>query len=360
MGRSGSIIMNDCTGISEKYDLINMTEEVIMKLIIQIPCYNEAETLEIALNDLPRQLEGIDTIEYLIINDGSKDHTVEVAKNWGVHHIVNFKQNKGLAKGFMAGLDEALRQGADIIVNTDADNQYCAEDIAALIAPILEGRADYVIGARPIDQTAHFSFIKKKLQHFGSWVVRKASHTDIPDAPSGFRAMSREAAMRINVINDYTYTLETIVQAGREKIPITSVPVRTNAELRPSRLFSSIFSYVKKSMLTIIRAYIMYKPLKCFTYLASVPMLVGLIYALRFIAYAVMGRGSGHVQSLILGCTLIILGFLTFMIGLMADVLSANRKILEDTQYHARRAEYEAIYARMKEEEDTDREKAEV
>ena len=315
-----------------------------MKLIIQIPCYNEAQTLEIALNELPSRLDGIDEIEYLIIDDGSQDDTVSVAKTWGVHHIVSFKQNKGLAKGFMAGLDEALRQGADIIVNTDADNQYCAEDIGALIKPILSGQADYVIGARPIDETEHFSFIKKKLQHFGSWVVRKASNTDIPDAPSGFRAMTREAAMRMNVVNDYTYTLETIVQAGRERIPITSVPVRTNAELRPSRLFHSIWSYVKKSMLTIIRAYIMYKPLKCFSYFASLPMLVGLVYAARFIVYYANGTGSGHVQSLILGCTLIILGFLTFMIGLMADVISANRKILEDAQYHARRAEYEAIY----------------
>lgn len=327
-----------------------MNEDDLMKLIIQIPCYNEAETLAIALNDLPRQLEGIDEIEYLIINDGSRDDTVRVAKAWGVHHVVSFMQNKGLAKGFMAGLDEALRQGADIIVNTDADNQYCADDIAALIAPILEGRADYVIGARPIDDTEHFSFLKKKLQHFGSWVVRKASNTDIPDAPSGFRAMTREAAMRMNVVNDYTYTLETIVQAGRERIPITSVPVRTNAELRPSRLFHSIWGYVKKSMLTIIRAYIMYKPLKCFSYLASLPMLVGLIYAARFLVFYLLGTGSGHVQSLILGCTLIILGFLTFMIGLVADVISANRKILEDTQYHARRAEYEAIYREKKKE----------
>ena len=232
-----------------------------MKLIIQIPCYNEAETLEIALNDLPRHLDGIDEIEYLIINDGSKDNTVEVAKKWGVHHVVNFTQNKGLAKGFMAGLDECLRQGADIIVNTDADNQYCAEDIVTLIKPILDGKADYVVGARPIDDTEHFSLIKKKLQHLGSWAVRKASATDIPDAPSGFRALSREAAMRINVVNDYTYTLETIVQAGREKLAITSVPIHTNGELRPSRLFKSIWGYVKKSMVTILRAYMMYKPL---------------------------------------------------------------------------------------------------
>lgn len=313
-----------------------------MKLIIQIPCYNEAETLEIALNDLPKQLEGIDEIEYLIINDGSKDNTVEVAKKWGVHHIVNFRQNKGLAKGFMAGLDGCLRNGADIIVNTDADNQYCADDIAVLIRPILDGEADMVIGERPIDQTEHFSFIKKKLQHFGSWVVRKASNTDIPDAPSGFRAFSREAAMRINVVNDYTYTLETIVQAGREKIAVTSVPIHTNEELRPSRLFSSIWGYVKKSMLTIIRAYMMYKPLKCFSFLAVPPVGVGLLIGLRYLHLMAIGRAGGHVQSLILACTLIIVGFLTFMIGLVADVIAASRKLLQDTQYHTRKAEYDA------------------
>lgn len=310
-----------------------------MKLIIQIPCYNEADTLEIALNDLPKQLEGIDEIEYLIINDGSKDKTVEVAQKWGVHHVVNFKQNKGLARGFMAGLDGCLRNGADIIVNTDADNQYCAQDIQKLIDPILKGEADYVIGARPIDQTEHFSWIKKKLQHFGSWVVRKASNTDIPDAPSGFRAMSRECALRINVVNDYTYTLETIVQAGRERFAITSVPVRTNGELRPSRLFHSILGYVKKSMLTILRAYMMYKPLKFFSLLSLAPILVGLIYIFRFIFFALQGFGGGHVQSLILGSTLLIVGFLTFMIGLVADVISANRRILQDTQYHVRKME---------------------
>lgn len=319
-----------------------------MKLIIQIPCYNEAETLEIALNDLPKELVGIDEIEYLIINDGSKDNTVEVAKKWGVHHVVNFKQNKGLAKGFMAGLDGCLRNGADIIVNTDADNQYYGADIQKLIQPILDGEADMVVGARPIDETEHFSFLKKKLQHFGSWVVRKASNTDIPDAPSGFRAFSRDAAMHINVVNDYTYTLETIVQAGREKMAITSVPIRTNGELRPSRLFHSIWGYVKKSMLTILRAYMMYKPLKCFTYLACVPTLIGFLIGSRYLYYIATGKAGGHIQSLILGCTLIIIGFLTLMIGLVADVIAANRKLLQDTQYHARRSEYEAIYAQQK------------
>lgn len=321
-----------------------------MKLIIQIPCYNESETLEVALNDLPRQIDGIDEIEYLIINDGSKDNTVEVAKKWGVHHVVSFPQNKGLAKGFMAGLDECLRQGADIIVNTDADNQYCADDIETLIQPILDGSAEYVIGARPIDDTEHFSYVKKKLQHFGSWVVRKASDTDIPDAPSGFRALSREAAMRINVVNDYTYTLETIVQAGREKIAITSVPIRTNAELRPSRLFKSIWGYVKKSIVTILRAYMMYKPLKSFTFLTIPPVLIGLAYIIRFLIFVVQGTASGHVQSLILACTLVIIAFLTAMMGLIADMISGNRKILEDTQYHVRKTEYDALYKKMHQE----------
>lgn len=312
-----------------------------MKLIIQIPCYNEAETLEIALNDLPKHIDGIDVIEYLIINDGSKDSTVEVARNWGVHYVVSFKQNKGLAKGFMAGIDACLRHGADIIVNTDADNQYCGDDIETIVRPILEGKADIVIGERPIDETAHFSPIKKKLQHLGSWVVRKASHTKIPDAPSGFRAFSREAAMRLNVVNDYTYTLETIVQAGRSKMPIMSVPIRTNPELRSSRLFHSMWGYVKKSMLTILRAFMWYKPLYCFTLVAVVPSLAGLGIGIRFLFYYFRGVGNGHVQSLILACTLLIIGFITFVMGLLADTIAANRKILEDVQYHVRKLEYD-------------------
>ena len=320
-----------------------------MKLIIQIPCYNEAETLEIALNDLPKHIDGIDEIEYLIINDGSADNTVEVAKNWGVHYVVNFRKNKGLAKGFMAGLDACLRNGADIIVNTDADNQYCGEDIEKLVRPILEGKTDIVIGERPIDQTAHFSPLKKKLQHFGSWVVRKASKSSIPDAPSGFRAYSREAAMQLNVTNEYTYTLETIVQAGRNRIPMDSVPIRTNAELRPSRLFSSMMGYVKRSMLTIIRAYIMYKPLKFFTIVGSIPFLGGLILGIRYLVYMAMGSAAGHIQSLILAAVLLMMGFMTYIIGLQADTIAANRKLLEDMQVHVRRLDYELL---AKEEED--------
>ena len=311
-----------------------------MKLIIQIPCYNEAETLEIALNHLPKHIDGIDEIEYLIINDGSQDNTVEVAKNWGVHHVVNFKQNQGLAKGFIAGLDGCLRCGADIIVNTDADDQYRGDDIEKLVRPILDGEADIVIGARPIDDTEHFSYIKKKLQHFGSWTVRRASSTTIPDAPSGFRAYSRDAAMKMNVVNDYTYTLETIVQAGRERIPMMSVPVRTNAELRPSRLFKSIWGYVKKSILTILRAYVMYKPLKAFTYLCLPFVAIGMAIGIRFLYFMAHGSSAGHIQSLILGCTLIIIGFLIFVMGVMADTIASNRRILQDVQYHVKRIEY--------------------
>lgn len=289
----------------------------------------------------PPHIDGIDKIEYLIINDGSHDNTVEVAKNWGVHYVVNFRKNRGLAKGFMAGLDACLRNGADIIVNTDADNQYNGDDIEKLVRPIIEGKTDIVIGARPIDQTEHFSPLKKKLQHLGSWVVRKASKTDIPDAPSGFRAYSREAAMRLNVTNEYTYTLETIVQAGRERIPMESVPIRTNAELRPSRLFSSMFGYVKKSMLTIIRAYAAYKPLAFFTFIGSIPFSIGLLIGIRFLVFMAMGQSGGHIQSLILSSTLLTLGFMTFVVGFLSDILSSIRKILEDVQYHVRKIDYD-------------------
>ncbi len=311
-----------------------------MKLIIQIPCYNEADTLKITLDDLPKAIDGVDTIEYLIIDDGSSDDTVKVAKEWGVQHIVSFPKNKGLAKGFMAGIDGCLKAGADIIVNTDADNQYCGEDIKALIKPILDHEADIVIGARPIDDNEEFSWLKKRLQHIGSKAVRLASNTDIPDAPSGFRAFSREGALRINVVNDYTYTLETIVQAGREKIPMVSVPVRTNPALRESRLMSSMFRYVRTSMLTILRAYLVYKPLKAFAFLSIFPTIPAIIIWIRFLTFYFTSGGAGHIQSLILACTLLIIGFVTLMIGILADAVCANRKILQDTQYHIRRMDY--------------------
>ena len=312
-----------------------------MKLIIQVPCYNEEETLTIALDALPKHIDGIDTIEYLVINDGSRDSTVEVARKWGVNYIVNFKRNKGLAKGFMAGIDACLRNGADIIVNTDADNQYNADDIVKLVTPIMEGRTDIVIGARPVDEVKHWSPLKKKLQHFGSFVVRKASASDIPDAPSGFRAYSREAAMRLNVINEYTYTLETIVQAGQSKMAMDSVDIRTNDELRPSRLFKSMFGYVKKSIITIMNSYMMYKPMRFFSILGGIITAVGVGIGIRFLVFMARGNSSGHIQSLILCSMLILLGVETIILGCISNLIASNRKILEDVQYRVKRLDYE-------------------
>jgi glycosyltransferase involved in cell wall biosynthesis len=310
-----------------------------MKLIIQIPCFNEEKTLPETIKDLPKHIDGIDIIEYLIINDGSKDQTVNVAKDLGIHYIITFKQNKGLAKGFMAGIDACLHLGADIIVNTDADNQYCGKDIQKLIQPILNNKADMVIGERPINQTEHFSWKKKKLQHLGSWVVRIASKTDIPDAPSGFRAYSRDAALRLNVTNDYTYTLETIIQAGRNKIAMTSVPIRTNKETRKSRLFSNMWAYIKRSSSVIIRAFMMYKPLKFFCTIGAIIFLLGIILGFRYIIFWLQGTGKGHIQSLILTAILLMIGFQTFIVGLLADIIASNRKILEDIQYRVRKME---------------------
>ena len=310
-----------------------------MKLIIQIPCYNEEETLELAYNDLPKHIDGIDTIEYLIINDGSRDNTVARARELGFHHIVSFKRNKGLAKGFMAGIDACLHLGADIIVNTDADNQYCGEDIEKIVRPIIEQKADIVIGERPIDQTEHFSWKKKKFQHLGSWVVRVASGTDIPDAPSGFRAYSRDAALRLNVVNEYTYTLETIIQAGNNKTAMTSVPIRTNPETRPSRLFSSMWRYMKRSSTVITRSFVMYKPLTFFMTIGLVLLLIGAVLGVRFLILMAMGEGDGHVQPLILTAILMMMGFQTVTLGLLGDTIASNRKLLEDVQYRVRKME---------------------
>ena len=308
-----------------------------MKLIIQIPCFNEEETLPQTFADLPREIPGVDTIEYLIIDDGSTDHTVEVAKEIGINHIVSFTRNKGLAKGFMAGIDACLKLGADIIVNTDADNQYSGADIEKLIQPILDKKADIVIGERPIDTTEHFSPAKKFFQHVGSYVVRVASGTDVPDAPSGFRAYSREAALRLNVTNNYTYTLETIIQAGHSKMAVASVPVHTNPETRPSRLFSSMWRYMQRSATVITRSFIMYKPLQFFGILGMVLFLIGMCISIRFLIFFFSGQGNGHVQSLILSAVLLMMGFQTIMIGLLSDLIASNRKLLEDVQYRVRK-----------------------
>lgn len=304
-----------------------------MKLIIQIPCFNEAETLAIALNALPRQVAGFDKVEWLIIDDGSTDDTVNVARKHGVDHIVKHAGNKGLAKAFMTGLDACLNLNADVIVNTDADNQYSADDIPLLVAPILEHRAEMVIGERPISSIEHFSPVKKYLQKLGSWVVRVASNTNIPDAPSGFRAMSRATAQKLMVFNDYTYTLETIIQAGQKNITITSVSVRVNEDLRPSRLVKSISSYIKRSIITIVRIFVIYRPFRFFGSIGAVLFLAGFLVGVRFLFKYLTGDGDGYVQSLILASILMGMGFQTILVAFVTDLLSANRKLLEDLRF---------------------------
>lgn len=301
-----------------------------MKLLIQIPCFNEAQTLAIALKALPREVPGFDSVEWLIIDDGSQDETIRVAMENGVDHVVRHTGNQGLAKAFMTGLDACLRLGADVIVNTDADNQYNADDIPALTRPIVEHRAELVIGARPIDTIEHFSPVKKYLQKLGSWVVRVASKTDIPDAPSGFRAISRSAAQRLIVFNDYTYTLETIIQAGQKNMAIMSVPVGVNEDLRPSRLVKSIPSYIKRSIITIVRIFIIYRPFRFFGSIGLGLFVAGFLIGLRFLFHFLVGEGDGHVQSLILAALLLGMGFQTLLIAFVADLLAANRKLLED------------------------------
>lgn len=304
-----------------------------MKLIIQIPCYNEAATLGVTLAALPRQVPGFDSVEWLIVDDGSKDATVEIAKSNGVDHIIRHTHNQGLARAFMTGLDTCLHLGADVIVNTDADNQYDANDIPALTSPILERRAEIVIGVRPIATIEHFSPAKKLLQRLGSWVVRVASKTNIPDAPSGFRAISRAAAQRLIVFNDYTYTLETIIQAGQKNMAITSVPIRVNENLRPSRLVKNVPSYIRRSIVTIVRIFIIYRPFRFFATIGIVLFCIGLLIGLRFLWKYLDGEGEGHVQSLILAALLLGMGFQTLLIAFIADLLAANRKLLEDVRF---------------------------
>jgi len=301
-----------------------------MKLIIQIPCFNEEQTLPETLADLPSEVEGFDVTEYLVIDDGSTDKTLEVAREHGVHHIVELVKNRGLARAFMAGLEECLRQGADVIVNTDGDNQYRGECIQSLVNPILAGKTQIVVGARPISEIQTFSPIKKLLQYLGSWVVKVASGAKIPDAPSGFRAYHREAAILLRVNNNYTYTLETIIQAGQMGIPMTSVPVSVNTVLRPSRLFRSTFEYVFRSVSTIFRVFILYRPLRFFFSLAAIVSIPGLGGIIRFLYFYFTGGGAGHIQSLVLSGVLVALGAIIMAVGLLADLTSCNRRLLED------------------------------
>ena len=312
------------------------------KLIIQVPCFNEEGTLAIALKALPRNVAGVSQVEWLIIDDGSTDRTVEVARANGVDHIVSLGVHQGLARGFIAGLDACLHAGADIIVNTDADNQYCAEDIPRLIEPILKGEADVVVGGRAIEQIEHFSTLKKCLQKLGSWVVRAASGTSVADAPSGFRAFSRKAAMQLNVFTHYTYTLETIIQAGQKNMAVTSVPIRTNADLRPSRLMSSKRAYIWRSILTILRIFITYKPLRFFAVAGAFPFTLGTAIGLRWLWYLLVEESTRtRLPSLILATLLILVAVQLWIFGVVADIIAVNRKLLEEIQLRVRRIEYE-------------------
>ena len=312
-----------------------------MKLVIQIPCYNEEHTLPATLADLPREVAGFDTVEWLIVDDGSTDRTVEVAREHGVDHIIRQSHNQGLAVAFLTGLEAALRVGADVIVNTDGDNQYSASCIPKLTAPILERRAQIVVGARPISTIAHFSPIKRGLQRLGSWVVRKASGTDIDDAPSGFRAIHRDSAIKLYVFDRYTYTLETIIQAGRMGIPIVSVPIEVNGPTRESRLIRSIPQYILRSIKTILRIAILYRPLRFFTLLAAFVMLPGFLAFIRFLYLYVVGQGNGNIQSLVIGSALISVGAMFFVAGLIADLIAANRVLSQEIRGRLLRAELE-------------------
>jgi glycosyltransferase involved in cell wall biosynthesis len=310
-----------------------------VKCIIQIPCYNEARTLPETVAALPRALAGIDVLEYLVIDDGSSDGTADVAAASGVHHVVRLPRNMGLARAFMAGLEASVQRGADIVVNTDADNQYVADDIALLVGPILAGRADLVVGDRGVGQIKHFSGLKRLLQRLGSWVISQAAGTPIPDATSGFRALTRDAALRTMVLSDYSYTLETLIQAGARRTAVAYVPVRTNPPTRPSRLMNNLPHYLANSTATIVRAYALYRPLRVFTTIGVIALAIGVLIGLRFLYFYVQGGGAGNVQSLILAAVLLILGFQTMLIGLVADLIGANRKILEEMLYRTRRAE---------------------
>ena len=306
------------------------------KLIIQIPCLNEAATLPGTLADLPRVVAGVDVVEVLVIDDGSRDGTADVARSCGADHIVRLRRNKGLAAAFMAGIDASLKAGADFIVNTDADNQYAAHEIPRLLAPLLNGEADIVIGDRNIAELRHMSWRKRQLQQLGSWVVRQVSNTSVPDTTSGFRAYTRDAALRMTIVSEFSYTLESIIQAGKKRMAIAHVPVATNPRTRTSRLFDSVFSYIKRSAATIVRIYAMYEPLKVFTYIGLAVFGVGFVGFLRFVYYFFEGEAARHLASLIATGVLMMIGFQILVIGLIADMISGNRKLLEDLLYRVR------------------------
>jgi glycosyltransferase involved in cell wall biosynthesis len=308
-----------------------------MKLIVQIPCLNEEASLPATLRDIPRTIPGLDVVEVLVIDDGSSDATAEVARAHGADHIIRFTRRKGLAFGFMAGLDACLRLGADVIVNTDADNQYPGHEIPKLVEPILQGRADMVVGDRVVGGIAHFSWTKRRLQEMGSWVVRKVSGTDLPDTTSGFRALTRDAALRINIISEFTYTLESVIQAGKKRLAVAHLPIDSRPT-RPSRLFTSTWDYVKRSAATILRIYAMYEPFKVFVILGSLLTTGGLLLGLRYAYFHWwLGQLQGHLQSAILSVLLLILGFQTLQWGVMADLIASNRKLIEDLLYRVRK-----------------------
>jgi glycosyltransferase involved in cell wall biosynthesis len=310
-----------------------------MKIIIQIPCFNEEATLPGTLADLPREIEGADTVEWLVIDDGSTDRTVEVAREHGVHHIVRLTNNRGLAAAFQAGLDASLKLGADIIVNTDADNQYYGGDIPKLVAPILAGEADMVIGDRETDQIEHFSPLKKRLQRWGSAVVRRASGTNVPDTTSGFRAYNREAGLQMQVVSKFTYTLESIIQAGKMLVAVDHVPIRTNEKTRDSRLFPSMWAYVRRNTVSIFRIYTLYEPLRVFLFAALITALLGAGIWIRFLIFVIQGESSGHVQSLILGSTLFIIAVQFVALGVIADILGGVRLLQQRVLERVRRVE---------------------
>jgi glycosyltransferase involved in cell wall biosynthesis len=315
----------------------------MLTLIIQVPAYNEEDTIGATLAALPGSLAGFDRVEWLLVDDGSRDRTVEIAREAGIDHVVQLAHNQGLARAFMAGLEACLKLGADIIVNTDADNQYDATCIADLVRPIQEGRAQIVVGERPIMQMKEFSPLKRLLQRLGSAVVKFVSAAAVPDAPSGFRAIHREAALQMCVFGDYTYTLETLIQAGRRNLPITSVPVRVNRVTRPSRLVRSLPSYVFRSLVTIIRIFVLYKPLRFFLLLGTLFLVPGLAIGVRFVLTYLAGEGEGHVQSLILAAILIVMAVITYAAGLLADLIAANRVLLEEIRMRQLRSEIRAV-----------------